>query len=744
MSVVYDVEGIVIGNRAKLEKIAEQYLNDPEAKEMNYSLEAKIDKEGRLMFTGQGVGRNMTAPEVEKIIDKYLDDDVECYKLWGSTDGCWDQYTNDTKGKYYKQWYVDDFTHDAPKVFFDAFDKAKVYAMLIIKNNPQYIQGLNESGTNEEDYFDEVCLEYLVLNQAPVQIVDMIKPQGDVVDTDAMNEDLPGSKKGSYKDKYFNLTIPACFKGKKISVEGFWYDNLTYLDEYSVIAFISDSSTYMDWFPEFSGYLVRFVDKQDFEIGRGKSFGMIFKNIEDAKAKLALIGDLNIKKDEAETYYSNGYDYYYGLGVEKDLKLSAEYYEKAALMGHSNAQNNLGNAYYNGNGVQQDYDLAVKWYKKAAEQGNPNAQNNLGNAYYNGNGVQQDYDLAVKWYKKAAEQGDANALNNMGIAYFKGNGVQQDYELAAESFEKSADLNNSSAQRNLAMCYENGYGVEKNFAKAVKMYRLSARYGCESAKQWLNSHPEAEIYGDDGEIRIDISIQNDSNNYYFAHMTCESETVEILNRRFIFQKSIGLLRRLCGEGLRCNEVLFKNCFENNDYLDIAKELKKFPIKTLIPELKIFLDSKGVPYEEINMDDYDTVLSTDKFFAPKYYIALTQEEYKPKCLRIVSACIDYNLLRVFKREYIYRFGKPIYQMTESSMIESNPVLLKERLKVNDYEVMMQKLGDQFKGISAFDDIIAFLKENKIKYKLKSPSDWDSQYRNHFVLPKNWLDTHPEMK
>jgi hypothetical protein len=191
-------------------------------------------------------------------------------------------------------------------------------------------------------------------------------------------------------------------------------------------------------------------------------------------------------------------------------------------------------------------------------------------------------------------------------------------------------------------------------------------------------------------------------------------------------------------------VLFKNCFENNDYLDIAKELKKFPIKTLIPELKIFLDSKGVPYEEINMDDYDTVLSTDKFFAPKYYIALTQEEYKPKCLRIVSACIDYNLLRVFKREYIYRFGEPIYQMTESSMIESNPVLLKERLKVNDYEVMMQKLGDQFKGISAFDDIIAFLKENKIKYKLKSPSDWDSQYRNHFVLPKNWLDTHPEMK
>ena len=28
MSVVYDVEGIVIGDRAKLEKIAEQYLSE--------------------------------------------------------------------------------------------------------------------------------------------------------------------------------------------------------------------------------------------------------------------------------------------------------------------------------------------------------------------------------------------------------------------------------------------------------------------------------------------------------------------------------------------------------------------------------------------------------------------------------------------------------------------------------------------------------------------------------------------
>ena len=382
MSVVYDVEGIVIGDRAKLEKIAEQYLNDPEAKEMNYSLEAKINDEGNLVFTGQGVGRNMTAPEVERIIDKYLDDDVECYKLWGSTDGCWDQYTNDTEGKYYKQWYVEDFTHNAPKVFFDSFDEAKAYAMQIIKNNPQYVQGLEESGKDEEEYFDEVDLEYLVLNEAPVQIV-------------------------------YTMRASA--------------NNVVNMDNDNV---------------------------------------------------------------DAETLFVTGCNYYYGRGVAKDLKLSAEYFEKAALLGHSGAQNNLGNAYYNGLGVQQNYELAAKWFQKAAEQGDINAQNNLGYVYDNGIGVQQDCDLAVDWFWKAAAGGNVLAQNNLGEAYFKGRGIEQDYEKAFEWFKEAARMDNPSAQCNVAKCYENGYGVEKDLVQAVKWYKESAENGYEPAKQWLDSHPD--------------------------------------------------------------------------------------------------------------------------------------------------------------------------------------------------------------------------------------------------------------
>ena len=223
MSIVFDAEGIVIGERAKLEQIAQQYLNDQEAKEMNYSLEAKINEDGNLEFKAQGVGRNFHTPDVENVIERYLDNEVECYKLWGTTDGTWVQYTNDTEGRFYKQWYVDDYTHGAKKVFFDDYDEAKAYAMNIIKNNSGYVEGLEESGMGEEEYFDENFLEYLELNQAPVQIVNItrVNPE-DVVNTDMYNEDIPTTEKGNYKGKYQNLVIPMGFHDKIVDVEYFF------------------------------------------------------------------------------------------------------------------------------------------------------------------------------------------------------------------------------------------------------------------------------------------------------------------------------------------------------------------------------------------------------------------------------------------------------------------------------------------------------------------------------------------
>ena len=88
--------------------------------------------------------------------------------------------------------------------------------------------------------------------------------------------------------------------------------------------------------------------------------------------------------------YNHGYSYYHGLGVAQDYSAAADWFRKAADLGHVGAQNSLGYSYYYGEGVSRDYVEAVTWFRRAAEQGHAGAQINLGHAYYHGEGVSRD------------------------------------------------------------------------------------------------------------------------------------------------------------------------------------------------------------------------------------------------------------------------------------------------------------------------------------------------------------------
>ena len=79
--------------------------------------------------------------------------------------------------------------------------------------------------------------------------------------------------------------------------------------------------------------------------------------------------------------------------------------QKAAELGHADAQFNLGAGYDWGRGVRQDMEQAVEWYQKAAAQGLAGAQCSLGTCYAIGEGVRKDTGQAVGWFRKAAEQG---------------------------------------------------------------------------------------------------------------------------------------------------------------------------------------------------------------------------------------------------------------------------------------------------------------------------------------------------
>lgn len=117
-------------------------------------------------------------------------------------------------------------------------------------------------------------------------------------------------------------------------------------------------------------------------------------------------GDPNIPGD---TEHQTGLLYYRGTDVSQDYAVAANWFKKAAAMGHGGAEYNLGIMYYLGKGLEKDFNEAAKWFESAANQENPAAQYNLGLLYYNGKGVQKDPEVALMWFERAAKLGDKKA-----------------------------------------------------------------------------------------------------------------------------------------------------------------------------------------------------------------------------------------------------------------------------------------------------------------------------------------------
>ncbi len=189
----------------------------------------------------------------------------------------------------------------------------------------------------------------------------------------------------------------------------------------------------------------------------------------------------------AEAQAHLGYMYYKGEGVDVDLGLAVDWYERAAVLGNRDAQYNLAVAYAFGEGVPQDDVQAVTWYRRAAEQGSAIAQYSLGVSYALGEGVERDDAQAVSWYRAAAEQGYAAAQYNLGYGYRTGNGVEADDTEALRWFLAAAQNGHAAAQYSLGYMYRSGRGVERDLNEAIKWYRLAADQGHPDARADLAS-----------------------------------------------------------------------------------------------------------------------------------------------------------------------------------------------------------------------------------------------------------------
>jgi TPR repeat protein len=106
-----------------------------------------------------------------------------------------------------------------------------------------------------------------------------------------------------------------------------------------------------------------------------------------------------------------------------DYTAAVEKWRPAAMQGNADAQFNMGQAYKLGRGVPVDLKQAEQWYRKAALQGHEQAEGYYGLALFE-NGKRAE---SVQWLQRAVSRGDARAQYILGIMLFNGDAVQKDW-----------------------------------------------------------------------------------------------------------------------------------------------------------------------------------------------------------------------------------------------------------------------------------------------------------------------------
>lgn len=89
------------------------------------------------------------------------------------------------------------------------------------------------------------------------------------------------------------------------------------------------------------------------------------------------------------------------------------YLRQGAEAGNADAQFTLGIRYQVGDGVERDRKVAAEWFQKAANQDHARAQYELAQCYEMGWGVPQSQELERKWLRESAKNGDKDAKRQL-------------------------------------------------------------------------------------------------------------------------------------------------------------------------------------------------------------------------------------------------------------------------------------------------------------------------------------------
>ncbi|MBE0435163.1 MAG: sel1 repeat family protein [Methylomicrobium sp.] len=230
----------------------------------------------------------------------------------------------------------------------------------------------------------------------------------------------------------------------------------------------------------------------------------------------------------AEAQYWLGYLYFYGLGIQQNKTLAADWFGKATAHHFAAAQYQLACCYYHGDGVEKNDRSAFFWANKAVEQtesffdSNPEQEPDyslgmieayllLSELYALGKGIEQNSELAYQWFIKAAEHWQDKSPTN---------------EFLESQFRSAQFLLSQKI-------YEEGMGYMLNCVKG----------GYVKAGDWLINQYLSKV--------IPESLEN-QNSYVFIYRWCSE--VSIGHSSALPNLILGLLR-VSGKGVDQNDSL---------------------------------------------------------------------------------------------------------------------------------------------------------------------------------------------
>ena len=130
-----------------------------------------------------------------------------------------------------------------------------------------------------------------------------------------------------------------------------------------------------------------------------------------------------------------------------DYRAAIRSWQAAAAKGDADAEFNLGQAYRLGKGVPADPAKAEDWYRKAAVQGHFQAEDNYGRMLFD----RGQRAAAVPWLEKSAARGDPRGQLILGTMLFNGDGgLAKDWPRAYALMTRASNSGLPQASRTLA------------------------------------------------------------------------------------------------------------------------------------------------------------------------------------------------------------------------------------------------------------------------------------------------------